>query len=125
MICVVLLQDCVGFVGGETGYCSETCVTGGFGGTGEGSVGVEEAIDVKDEMPEFVIFPLLTTEQEVRLWGVCEVVTSVVCEVVTAVVCEVTAVVCEEVTAVCEVVTADVLEVVTAVVCEVVTAAVK
>jgi hypothetical protein len=39
----------VGFVGGETGYCSETCVTGGVGGTGEGSVKVEDAIDIKEE----------------------------------------------------------------------------
>jgi hypothetical protein len=40
----------VGFVGGETGYCSETCVTGGVGGTGEGSVGGEWAIDIKEEV---------------------------------------------------------------------------
>jgi hypothetical protein len=40
-------------VEGETGYSSDTCVTGGVGGTGEGSVPVE---------------------REVRLQGVCEVV---------------------------------------------------
>jgi hypothetical protein len=144
MICVVLLQGCVGFVGGETGYCSESCVTGDGDGTGEDgdgleegivikeeSIKVEEAADVKDEMPEAIVFPPITTEHEVRFWGVCgvlggvcEVVTAVVCEVVTAVVCEVvTAVVCEVVTAVvCELVTAVVCEVVTAVVCEVLTA---
>jgi hypothetical protein len=47
--CVVLLQGCVGFVGGETGYCIETCVTGGVGGTGEGSVEFEEAMHIKEE----------------------------------------------------------------------------
>jgi hypothetical protein len=40
----------VGFVEGETGYCSETCVTGGVGGTGEGCVKVEDAIDIKEEV---------------------------------------------------------------------------
>jgi hypothetical protein len=92
----------VGFVGGETGYCSETGVTGCVGGTGEGSDGleegvyikeesikVEEAVDIKEEMPEALVFPPIKTEHEVRLWGVCEVVTAVVGEVVTAVVCEV------------------------------------
>jgi hypothetical protein len=87
MICVVLLQDCVGFVGGETGYCSETCLTSDVGGTGEGSIDVEGAIDtkeegsskfqavyIKDEIPETSTCPPITTEQEVRLWGVCEVV---------------------------------------------------
>jgi hypothetical protein len=87
----------VGFVGGETGYCSETCVTGDVGETGEGSVDgewnidikeevsikVEEAVDVKDETPEALVNPI-KTEPEVRFWGVCEVVTAVVCEVVTA-----------------------------------------
>jgi hypothetical protein len=73
----------VGFVGGETGYCSETGVTGGVGGTGEGSDGleegiyikeesikVEEAVDVKEELPEAIVFPPIKTEHEVRLWGV-------------------------------------------------------
>jgi hypothetical protein len=99
----------VGFVEGDTGYCSETCVTGGVGGTGEGSVKfedpidvmeqvsieVEEAVDVNDEIPEFVVIPLITTEHEVRLWGVCEVVGGVVCEVVGGAVCEVAGGVCE------------------------------
>jgi hypothetical protein len=75
-------------------------VTGGVGGTGEGSDGleedmvikeesikVEEAVDVKEEMPEAIVFPRIKTEHEVRLWGVCGVVTGVVCEVVTVVVC--------------------------------------
>jgi hypothetical protein len=56
-------------------------VTGGVGGTGEGgvdvedplyikeevSIKVEEAIDIKDEMPEAVVFPPIRTENEVRL----------------------------------------------------------
>jgi hypothetical protein len=83
-----------GFVGGETGYCSETCVTGGVGGTGEGSVEleediyikeesikVEEAVDIKEEMPEDIVFPPIKTEPEVRLFGVLG---GFVCQVVTA-----------------------------------------
>jgi hypothetical protein len=75
----------VGFVGGETGYCSDTCVTGGVE-TGEGcvefeeaidikeeSIKVEEAVDIKDEMPEAIVFPPIKTEHEVRFEGVCEV----------------------------------------------------
>jgi hypothetical protein len=71
----------------ETGYCSEPCVTGGVGGTGEVSVKVEDAIDVKekgsiqfesvyvkDEIPGTTTFPPIKTEQEVRLLDVFEVV---------------------------------------------------
>ena len=57
MICVVVLQNFMGFVEGETGSCSEACVTCDVDGTEEFSIKVEEAIDIK-------------TEQEVRLWGV-------------------------------------------------------
>jgi hypothetical protein len=39
----------VGFVKGETGYCSETCVTGSVGGTGEGNIKLEEAVHIKEE----------------------------------------------------------------------------
>jgi hypothetical protein len=86
----------MGVIDGETWSCSDTCVTGGVGGTGEGGVKVEEIVDIKDEIPEDNVFPPIKTEHEVRLWGDCEVVTAVMCEVVTAVVCEVvTAVVCE------------------------------
>jgi hypothetical protein len=90
MICVVVLQNCVGFVEGETGSCSETgvsveCDVDGSEEVGikveealdikeEVSIKVEEAIDIKDEIPESIIFPPIKTEQEVRLWGVCEVV---------------------------------------------------
>ena len=88
MICVLVLQNCMCFLEGETGSCSETCVECGVDGTGEVSIKVEdtidikeevsfkveEAIDIKDEIPESVIFPPITNEHEVRLWGVCEVV---------------------------------------------------
>jgi hypothetical protein len=88
MICVVVLQNCVGFVEGETGSCSQTGVTCDGDGTEEVSIEgedtidikeevsieVEEAIDIKDEIPEAIAFPPIKTEHEVRLWGVCEVV---------------------------------------------------
>jgi hypothetical protein len=74
----------MGFVEGETGYCSETCVMCDVDGTGEVStdvedpldikeevsIKVEEAIDIKDEIPEAISFPPINTEHEVRLWGV-------------------------------------------------------
>jgi hypothetical protein len=82
---VVLLQDSTDFEESETGYCSETCVTGGVGGTGEVSVNFEDSIDVreegsikfeavyvKEEFPESTSSPPIMTEQEVRLWGVCD-----------------------------------------------------
>ena len=88
MICVVVLQDCMGFVEGETGSCSQTPVTCDVDGTGdvsikvedavyikdEVSIKVEEVIDIKDEIPEAATFPPIKTEHEVRLQGVCEVV---------------------------------------------------
>jgi hypothetical protein len=40
----------MGFAEGETGYGSETCVTGDVGGTGEDSITVEEAVGIKDEV---------------------------------------------------------------------------
>jgi hypothetical protein len=76
VICVVLLQNCVGFVEGETGYCSETCVMCGVDGTGEGII-LEEAIDIKDETSQATTFQPIKTEHEVRLWCVCEVVTAI------------------------------------------------
>ena len=102
MICVVVLQNCMGFVEGETGSCSEACVTCDVDGTEEVSIKVEDAIDIKeevsikvedaidikeevsfkveegvdikDEILEAISFPSIKTEREVRLWGVCEVV---------------------------------------------------
>ena len=88
MICVVLLQNCMCCAEGETVSCSETCVTCDFDANDdvsikveevidikeEVSIKVEEAIDIKDEIPEAGTFPSIRPEQEVRLWGVCEVV---------------------------------------------------
>ena len=88
MICVVVLQNGMDVVEGETGSYSETGVTCDVDGTEEVSIKVEEsidikeeisiegeeAIDIKDEIPESIIFPPIRTEQEVRLLSVCEVV---------------------------------------------------
>jgi hypothetical protein len=108
MICVVLLQNCVGFVEGETGYCGETFVMCSVGGTGEVSIDVEDPLDIKEEVsikveeaidikeevivkveepiyikgetPHAISFPPIKTELEVRLWAVWE--RMCVCEVV-------------------------------------------
>jgi len=88
MICVVMLQKCMGCVEGETSCCIETCVKCDVDGSDEisikdeqtidvkdeVSIKVEEAIDIKDEMPEAIILPPIKSENEVRLWGFCEVV---------------------------------------------------
>jgi hypothetical protein len=58
------------FVEGGTGSSSETCDVDGIE---EVSIKVDEAIDVKNEIPEAKSFPPITTEHEVRLQGVCEV----------------------------------------------------
>ena len=73
MICVVVLQNCMDFVEGGTGSCSQTCATCDVDGTEEVSINVEEARDIKNEMPEAIKFPPIKTENEVRLGGVCEV----------------------------------------------------
>ena len=88
MNCLVVLQNGMDVVEGETGSYSEMCVPCDVVGTEEVSIKVEdtidikeevcikveEAIDIKDEIPEAVTFPSIKTEHEVRLWGVCEVV---------------------------------------------------
>jgi len=43
-------------------------------GTEEASIQIEEAIDIKVEIPEAIIFPSIKTEHEVRCCGVCELV---------------------------------------------------
>jgi len=58
------------FVECETGSCSETC---DVDGTEEVFIKVEEAIDLRDEIPEGASFPSIKTEHEVRFWAVCEV----------------------------------------------------
>ena len=81
---MVVLQNCLDFVEGETASYSETCVMCVEDATEEVStkfedavdikeevsIKVEEAIDVKDEIPQAIIFPPIKNEQEVRL-GVC------------------------------------------------------
>ena len=73
MICVVVLQNCLDFVEDETGSCNEMCVTCDVDGTEEVSIKVEEAIDIKNELPEAIKCPPIKTEIEVRFRGVCEV----------------------------------------------------
>jgi len=62
------------FVESETGSCIETCVECDVDGTEEVSIKVEEAIDVKDEIPEAMTLSPIKTEYQVRLQVVCEVV---------------------------------------------------
>ena len=85
MICVVLFQNCMDVVEGETGNCNGTGATCDDDGTeevimkvedtidikGEFSITVEDAVDIKNEIPEDITFTPIKTEQEVRLWGVC------------------------------------------------------
>ena len=73
MISVLVLQNCLGFVDGGTGSCSETCVTCDVDRSEEVIITVEEATDIKDKMPEAVKFPPIKTQNEVRLGGVHEV----------------------------------------------------
>ena len=82
MICVVVvLQNGMCFVEGETGSCSKTCVTCDGDGSKEASINLEDVIDIKegvsieveddinikDEIPEAISFPPIKTEHEVRL----------------------------------------------------------
>jgi len=76
MICLVVLQNGMKCVEGETGSRSETCVTCDVNGTEEFSIKVQEAIDMRVEIPEAITFPSIKTEHEVRVRGVCEVVTT-------------------------------------------------
>jgi len=69
LISVVLLQNCMGCVEGETGSCSETYVMCAVDGTEEVSIKVEEEINVKDEIPEAITSLSVKTEHEVRLQG--------------------------------------------------------
>ena len=71
MISVLVLQNCMCFVEGGTGSCSETCVTCDVDGTEEVGIKIEDDIDIKDEMPEAKTFPPIKTEHEVRVLCVC------------------------------------------------------
>ena len=70
MICFVLLQNCLDFVEGGTGSCSDASVSCDIDGTEEFGIKVEEVIDIKDEMPEAIKCPPIKTEIEVSLWCV-------------------------------------------------------
>jgi len=74
MICVVVLQNCMDVLEGESGSYSETCVMGDDNGTEEVCSQVEPFLGIKEGIPEPITSPPMGTEQEVRLWGVCEVV---------------------------------------------------
>jgi hypothetical protein len=62
------------FVEDGTGSDGETFVTFDVNGTEEVSIKGEEAIDIKDEIPDAMSFAPIKTEYEVRLQGVCELV---------------------------------------------------
>jgi hypothetical protein len=84
IICMVVLQNSMDVVEGETGNSSGTGVTCDDG-TEEVSMKLEDAIDIKEEftitfedalnikneIPEAITFTPVKTELEVRLWGVC------------------------------------------------------
>jgi len=72
--CVVVLQNCFSFLEDKTGDCNEACVKCDVCRTEEVSTKIEESFDIKDEIPEAIIFSPIKTEEEVRLWGLCEVV---------------------------------------------------
>ena len=72
MICVVVLQNCMGFVEGENGSCNKTGVKCDVDGTEDVGIEVEEAIDIKEEVSikveEAIDIKEEFPEQEVRLW---------------------------------------------------------
>jgi len=75
MICMVVLQNFMDVVEGETVYCSRTGVTYNDDRTEESSMKFEDALDIKNEIPEAITFTPVKTEQEVMLWVcVCVVV---------------------------------------------------
>jgi hypothetical protein len=74
MNCVVLLEDCMGFVEGETGYCSDTCVTGGVGGTGEGIIQVECEVrlrGVHEMFPTHAVRPFIALRRKFKITLSC------------------------------------------------------
>jgi hypothetical protein len=64
-----MLQNWMDCVEGAAGSWSATCVTCDADGTEGVSIKVEEAIFIKDEIPEAKSFPEIKTEPEVMLWG--------------------------------------------------------
>jgi len=74
MICVFVLQNVMDVVEGPTGSSSGTCVKlDDDDESEEVSEKVEDAIDIKDEIPVAITFAPIKTEREVRLWAVCDV----------------------------------------------------
>jgi hypothetical protein len=78
ILSAVVLQNCMGLIKDEPDSDSEACVTSLGDGTEEGSIKVEEpdikvedSLDIKEENPEAIIFPLIKSEPEVSLWGLC------------------------------------------------------
>ena len=67
MICVVVLQNGTDVLEGESGSYSETCVTGDDDGTEEVSIQAQEAIGIKEGIPEPITSPPIEAEQEVRI----------------------------------------------------------
>jgi hypothetical protein len=61
-------------VEGETGSCSEICVSYAVDGTDEVSIKVEEELNIKGETPEAITCPSVKTEHVVRLQGLWEMV---------------------------------------------------
>jgi hypothetical protein len=53
-------------VEGETGFCGETCVMCDVDGSEEICIKNEEAIDIKDEITEEIMYPSIRIEHEVR-----------------------------------------------------------
>ena len=74
MICVVVLQNGTDILEGVIGSYSQICVPGDDDGTEEVSIQVEQATGIKEEIPEPITSPPIETEQEVRLWGECQLV---------------------------------------------------
>jgi len=68
MICVVVLQNCMDCVEGGTGSCNAPCVTCDADGNEEVSIKVEDALNIRGEIPEAITFPEIKNEHEVRLW---------------------------------------------------------
>jgi hypothetical protein len=68
---VVMLQNCTGLMEDEPDCGIEGCVTCLDDGTEEGSIKVDESVDVKEEDPLELKFPRINTEPEVSLWGLC------------------------------------------------------
>jgi hypothetical protein len=66
-----MLQNCTGLIEDEPDCVSEGCITSLDDGTEEGSIEVDESVDVKEEDPLEFKFSPIKTEPEVIVWGLC------------------------------------------------------